>query len=37
MARVENLHALAPLLHRLDERERHLIHMRFGQEGAQAG
>ncbi|MET9552358.1 SigB/SigF/SigG family RNA polymerase sigma factor [Streptomyces sp. NPDC006645] len=36
MERVENLHALAPLLHQLDERERRIIEMRFGQEMTQA-
>lgn len=35
MELVENLHALAPLLDRLDERERHIIEMRFGQEMTQ--
>ncbi|MFJ4963190.1 RNA polymerase sigma factor SigF [Streptomyces sp. ADI96-02] len=33
---VENLHALAPLLEELDERERRIIDMRFGQELTQA-
>ncbi|MGW8889190.1 RNA polymerase sigma factor SigF [Streptomyces sp. NPDC055749] len=33
---VENLHALAPLLCELDERERRIIDMRFGQEMTQA-
>ncbi|MFE9014584.1 RNA polymerase sigma factor SigF [Streptomyces cyaneofuscatus] len=33
---VENLHALAPLLGELDERERRIIDMRFGQELTQA-
>ncbi|MFB7213603.1 SigB/SigF/SigG family RNA polymerase sigma factor [Streptomyces sp. NPDC056255] len=33
---VENLHALAPLLGCLDERERRIIDMRFGQEMTQA-
>ncbi|MFJ9624408.1 RNA polymerase sigma factor SigF [Streptomyces sp. NPDC101181] len=36
METVENLHALAPLLHELDERERRIIDMRFGQEMTQA-
>lgn len=36
MELVENLHALAPLLHRLDERERFIIEMRFGQEMTQS-
>ncbi|MGR8012063.1 RNA polymerase sigma factor SigF [Streptomyces hypolithicus] len=33
---VENLHTLAPLLNRLDPRERSLIEMRFGQEMTQS-
>ncbi|MFF1376095.1 SigB/SigF/SigG family RNA polymerase sigma factor [Streptomyces sp. NPDC058308] len=33
---VEHLHALAPLLAELDERERRIIEMRFGQEMTQA-
>ncbi|WP_405510202.1 RNA polymerase sigma factor SigF [Streptomyces cyaneofuscatus] len=36
METVENLHALAPLLGELDERERRIIDMRFGQELTQA-
>lgn len=36
MESVENLHALAPLLSELDERERRIIDMRFGQEMTQA-
>ncbi|WTL28036.1 RNA polymerase sigma factor SigF [Streptomyces sp. NBC_01498] len=36
MELVENLYALAPLLHQLDERERRIIEMRFGQEMTQA-
>ncbi|MFB7404894.1 RNA polymerase sigma factor SigF [Streptomyces rubiginosohelvolus] len=36
MEAVENLHALAPLLDELDERERRIIDMRFGQEMTQA-
>ncbi|WGP08427.1 RNA polymerase sigma factor SigF [Streptomyces sp. SH5] len=36
METVENLHALAPLLDELDERERRIIDMRFGQEMTQA-
>ncbi|MFF7255231.1 SigB/SigF/SigG family RNA polymerase sigma factor [Streptomyces microflavus] len=36
MELVENLHALAPLLQDLDERERTIISMRFGQEMTQA-
>ncbi|MFH9138118.1 RNA polymerase sigma factor SigF [Streptomyces sp. NPDC017524] len=36
MESVENLHALAPLLGELDERERRIIDMRFGQEMTQA-
>ncbi|MFD3975727.1 SigB/SigF/SigG family RNA polymerase sigma factor [Streptomyces cyaneofuscatus] len=36
METVENLHALAPLLGELDERERLIIDMRFGQELTQA-
>lgn len=33
---VENLHALAPLLETLDERERAIVRMRFGQEMTQS-
>ncbi|MET7369119.1 SigB/SigF/SigG family RNA polymerase sigma factor [Streptomyces sp. NPDC005566] len=33
---VENLHALAPLLEELDDRERRIIEMRFGQEMTQS-
>ncbi|MEW1693552.1 RNA polymerase sigma factor SigF [Streptomyces sp. NPDC091265] len=33
---VENLHSLAPLLETLDERERAIVQMRFGQEMTQA-
>ncbi|MFD6278179.1 SigB/SigF/SigG family RNA polymerase sigma factor [Streptomyces sp. NPDC060209] len=36
METVENLHALAPLLEELDDRERRLIEMRFGQEMTQS-
>ncbi|WP_327365687.1 SigB/SigF/SigG family RNA polymerase sigma factor [Streptomyces sp. NBC_01217] len=36
MEAVENLHALAPLLGGLDDRERRIIDMRFGQEMTQA-
>ncbi|NED93167.1 SigB/SigF/SigG family RNA polymerase sigma factor [Streptomyces sp. SID11233] len=36
MDMVENLHALAPLLGSLDERERGIVAMRFGQEMTQA-
>ncbi|WP_326699946.1 SigB/SigF/SigG family RNA polymerase sigma factor [Streptomyces sp. NBC_01754] len=36
METVENLHALAPLLEDLEERERRIIEMRFGQEMTQA-
>ncbi|MFG3369574.1 RNA polymerase sigma factor SigF [Streptomyces sp. NPDC090032] len=36
MDTVENLHALAPLLEGLDERERRIIEMRFGQEMTQS-
>ncbi|MFI1224796.1 MULTISPECIES: SigB/SigF/SigG family RNA polymerase sigma factor [unclassified Streptomyces] len=36
METVENLHTLAPLLGELDERERRIIDMRFGQEMTQA-
>ncbi|MFI2781291.1 SigB/SigF/SigG family RNA polymerase sigma factor [Streptomyces sp. ALB3] len=36
METVENLHALAPLLEQLDDRERRIIEMRFGQEMTQA-
>jgi RNA polymerase sigma-B factor len=32
----EDLHTLAPLLHKLDERERTILEMRFGQEMTQA-
>ncbi|MEU6822676.1 RNA polymerase sigma factor SigF [Streptomyces atriruber] len=32
----EDLHALAPLIEQLNERERHIIEMRFGQEMTQA-
>ncbi|MGW1736973.1 SigB/SigF/SigG family RNA polymerase sigma factor [Streptomyces sp. NBC_01724] len=32
---VEDLHALAPLLEELDDRERHIVEMRFGQEMTQ--
>ncbi|MFC8127470.1 SigB/SigF/SigG family RNA polymerase sigma factor [Streptomyces sp. NPDC057302] len=35
LERFENLHALAPLLAGLDERERRIIEMRFGQEMTQ--
>ncbi|GAA1193756.1 RNA polymerase sigma factor SigF [Streptomyces hebeiensis] len=34
--KVENLHALAPLLEQLDERERDIVRMRFGQEMTQS-
>ncbi|MFJ9654000.1 RNA polymerase sigma factor SigF [Streptomyces microflavus] len=33
---IENLHALAPLIETLDEREREILAMRFGQEMTQA-
>ncbi|MFE3518532.1 SigB/SigF/SigG family RNA polymerase sigma factor [Streptomyces sp. NPDC059166] len=36
METVENLHALAPLMGQLDDRERRIIEMRFGQEMTQA-
>ncbi|MCD9898936.1 SigB/SigF/SigG family RNA polymerase sigma factor [Streptomyces sp. MT29] len=36
MELVEDLHTLAPLLDRLDDRERELVAMRFGQEMTQA-
>jgi RNA polymerase sigma-B factor len=36
MELVEDFHALAPLLGRLGDRERHIIEMRFGQELTQA-
>ncbi|MGX1885845.1 RNA polymerase sigma factor SigF [Streptomyces sp. NPDC055287] len=36
MDTVEDLHALAPLLGELDDRERHIIEMRFGQEMTQS-
>ncbi|MFI0904578.1 RNA polymerase sigma factor SigF [Streptomyces sioyaensis] len=36
MGTVEDLHALAPLLQELDERERQLIELRFGQEMTQS-
>ncbi|MGW7050654.1 RNA polymerase sigma factor SigF [Streptomyces sp. NPDC054887] len=36
MESVENLHTLAPLLERLDERDRRIVEMRFGQEMTQA-
>ncbi|MFB8025549.1 SigB/SigF/SigG family RNA polymerase sigma factor [Streptomyces sp. NPDC056465] len=36
METVENLHALAPLMEQLDDRERRMIEMRFGQEMTQA-
>lgn len=36
METVENLHALAPLLGQLDDRERRIIEMRFGQEMTQS-
>ncbi|MDQ0792478.1 RNA polymerase sigma factor SigF [Streptomyces sp. B1I3] len=36
MESVENLHALAPLLRQLDDRERAIVRMRFGQEMTQA-
>jgi RNA polymerase sigma-B factor len=36
MEKVENLHALAPLLEQLDERQRGIVEMRFGREMTQA-
>ncbi|MFI5630147.1 RNA polymerase sigma factor SigF [Streptomyces sp. NPDC051664] len=36
METVENLHALAPLLEKLDDRERRIVQMRFGQEMTQS-
>lgn len=36
METVENLHTLAPLLEQLDERERKIVQMRFGQEMTQS-
>ncbi|MFK0181744.1 RNA polymerase sigma factor SigF [Streptomyces xanthochromogenes] len=36
MERVEDLHTLAPLMGQLDERERRIVSMRFGQEMTQA-
>ncbi|WP_406143574.1 RNA polymerase sigma factor SigF [Streptomyces sp. NBC_01012] len=36
MENVENLHTLAPLLRQLDDRERKIVRMRFGQEMTQA-
>ncbi|WP_371525609.1 RNA polymerase sigma factor SigF [Streptomyces sp. NBC_01283] len=36
MEAVENLHALAPLLDELDERERRILELRFGQEMTQS-
>ncbi|MEV5603504.1 RNA polymerase sigma factor SigF [Streptomyces sp. NPDC052299] len=36
METVENLHTLAPLLEQLDERERRIVQMRFGEEMTQA-
>ncbi|MFD9659221.1 SigB/SigF/SigG family RNA polymerase sigma factor [Streptomyces mirabilis] len=36
LEKVENLHTLAPLMRTLDERERHIIDMRFGLEMTQA-
>ncbi|MEU0126308.1 RNA polymerase sigma factor SigF [Streptomyces sp. NPDC006289] len=36
MESVENLHTLAPLLRQLDDRERKIVQMRFGQEMTQA-
>lgn len=36
MALFEDLHALGPMLQELDERERTIIEMRFGQEMTQA-
>ena len=36
MERVEDLQTLAPLMERLDERERRIVDMRFGQEMTQS-
>ncbi|MFJ4918809.1 SigB/SigF/SigG family RNA polymerase sigma factor [Streptomyces sp. NPDC088725] len=36
MEKVEDLHALAPLLEQLDEREKHIVQLRFGQEMTQS-
>ncbi|WLQ39110.1 RNA polymerase sigma factor SigF [Streptomyces laculatispora] len=36
METVENLHTLAPLLEQLDDRERRIVQMRFGQEMTQS-
>ncbi|MDX3854256.1 RNA polymerase sigma factor SigF [Streptomyces sp. AK02-01A] len=36
MEKIENLHALAPLLEQLDERERGIVEMRFGREMTQS-
>lgn len=36
METVENLHTLAPLLEQLDDRERRIVQMRFGQELTQS-
>ncbi len=36
LQRVEDLHALAPLLEKLDDRDREIVAMRFGQEMTQA-
>ncbi|MEU3183455.1 RNA polymerase sigma factor SigF [Streptomyces sp. NPDC006923] len=36
MEKIENLHALAPLLEQLDERERSIVEMRFGREMTQS-
>jgi RNA polymerase sigma-B factor len=36
MEKVENLHALAPLLEQLDERERRIVQLRFGAEMTQS-
>ncbi|WP_406457697.1 RNA polymerase sigma factor SigF [Streptomyces sp. NBC_00876] len=36
METVENLHTLAPLLEQLDDRERRIVRMRFGQEMTQS-
>lgn len=36
MELVEDLHTLAPLLEELDDRERHIVEMRFGQEMTQS-
>ncbi|MFE9532979.1 RNA polymerase sigma factor SigF [Streptomyces sp. NPDC006691] len=36
MEKVEDLHALAPLMEQLDERERRIVSMRFGHEMTQA-